>query len=227
VSKPGAAERDYFRHLHERMAEGSIRSIINERPAEELHHPLCDILAADALELFPLSMGKYDILKVVTWRSLGEACMDQVTAALVGAAASVVVSIIGYWVQRAKFRDDFRHDIGQARTGFMAETVVQELLTQPNIGPWRTFVMIRHHVGGFADDDLRKILVRAGAIRFRSPSGKELWALYDHVRNYQATWDKEPTNYLSHWRVPAEPDTPPESELFPVLKSGAPFVAQA
>lgn len=40
MSKPGAAERDYVRHLHERMAGGEIRSVIDEAFATELHHPL-------------------------------------------------------------------------------------------------------------------------------------------------------------------------------------------
>src|SRR6266700_4883706 len=40
VSKPSGAERDYLKVLHERMADGSIRSIVNNEPAGELHHPL-------------------------------------------------------------------------------------------------------------------------------------------------------------------------------------------
>ncbi len=148
---------------------------------------------------------------------------EKLVAALVGATASTLVSLAGYWVQRAKLRSDFDNDVAQARTGFMAETVVRELLTQPNIGPWRTFVMIRHHVGGFSDDELRKVLVRAGAIRFRSLNGVELWALYDRVKQYQASWDSQPTNYLSRWKLPVDPATPAESELFPILKASAPI----
>jgi hypothetical protein len=40
VSKPSAAERDYLKVLHERMGDGSIRSIVSNEPAGELHHPL-------------------------------------------------------------------------------------------------------------------------------------------------------------------------------------------
>jgi hypothetical protein len=36
-----------------------------------------------------------------------------------------------------------------------------------------------HHLRGFADDDLRQILVRAGGISVLSRSGKELWGLLD------------------------------------------------
>jgi hypothetical protein len=140
---------------------------------------------------------------------------EKVIAALVGALTSILISVIGYWVQRAKLRQDFNNDIAQVRTGFMAESAARELLTQLD-APFRSFVMIRHHIGGFTDDELRRILVRAGALRFMSKSGIELWALYDRVRNYKASWDKVPRNYLSIWQLPVDPaNTPAEQELFP------------
>lgn len=40
MSKPSAAERIYLRHLHERIADGSIRSIVSGELGSELHHPL-------------------------------------------------------------------------------------------------------------------------------------------------------------------------------------------
>jgi hypothetical protein len=134
--------------------------------------------------------------------------------AFVGGLASVVVSVIACWVQRAKLRQDFELDVAQARTGFMAESVARELLTQYH-QPFRTFIMIRHHIGGFGDDELRRILVRAGALRFMSKNGIELWALYDRVKNYRASWDDRPENYLSIWRLPVDPASPNEKELFP------------
>jgi hypothetical protein len=36
---------------------------------------------------------------------------------------------------------------------------------------WRTFAIIKHHLGGFEDDELRKLLVRAGAIRATAKTG--------------------------------------------------------
>jgi hypothetical protein len=139
---------------------------------------------------------------------------EKLVAALVGALASVAASVIAYWVQSAKLRHEFKQDVAQIRTSFMAETAARELLTQYD-KPFRTFVMIRHHIGGFSDDELRRILVRAGALRFMSESGIELWALYDRVRNYKASWDSKPHNYLSVWKLPAEPASPPAEELFP------------
>jgi hypothetical protein len=138
---------------------------------------------------------------------------EKLTGALIGGVASIVVSIIAYWVQRAKLKQDFENDVAQTRTGFMAETAARELLTQYE-KPFRTFVMIRHHIGGFMDDELRRILVRAGALRFMSVSGIELWALHERVKSYQASWDREAQNYLSIWRLPIDPATPDENELF-------------
>ena len=40
VSKPSAAEKQFLRVLHERMADGSICSVVSGEPAAELHHPL-------------------------------------------------------------------------------------------------------------------------------------------------------------------------------------------
>jgi hypothetical protein len=59
---------------------------------------------------------------------------------------------------------------------FAAEHVVIELL---NDSEWtvRSFGIIKHHLGGFDDDELRKILVRAGAIRWLDAAGEEVWGL--------------------------------------------------
>ena len=40
----------------------------------------------------------------------------------------------------------------------------------------RSFEKLKRHVGGFTDDELRKYLVRAGAVRF-SNGDKEMWGL--------------------------------------------------
>jgi hypothetical protein len=61
---------------------------------------------------------------------------------------------------------------------FAAERVARALLEDAR---WeqRTFETIKRHLGGFADDDLRKLLVRSGAIRFYSVSSNEIWGLLD------------------------------------------------
>ena len=59
-----------------------------------------------------------------------------------------------------------------------AEKAVEKLLTTRG---WtlRTFETIRGRIGGYDDDldELRRLLVRSGAIRFRGKNGEELWGL--------------------------------------------------
>jgi hypothetical protein len=57
--------------------------------------------------------------------------------------------------------------------------------------------------------------VRAGALRFMSNNGIELWALYNLIQHYHASWDTEPRNYLSMWKLPVDPRSPHADELFP------------
>lgn len=83
---------------------------------------------------------------------------------------------------------------------------MQHLLSLHQL-PYRSFRVIRHHVGGFQPNDLRKLLVRAGAVRFIASDGTELWALISRVENEFK---------LSRWKHPAVPaNKPPERELFP------------
>jgi hypothetical protein len=58
----------------------------------------------------------------------------------------------------------------------MADNAVTQLLESRK---WekRTFTEIRKRIGGFEDDELRKVLVRCGAIRFGDEGEAELWGL--------------------------------------------------
>ena len=95
----------------------------------------------------------------------------------------ILVSLIGgglggfitYWAESRKLRKEYQFQDN-------AERVVHELL---NDDEWRlrTFKLIQHHLGGFGAADLRRLLVRAGAIRFMSKSGIELWGLIDRNRD--------------------------------------------
>jgi hypothetical protein len=86
--------------------------------------------------------------------------------------AAVVAGITGlatFAIQERRLRADLR-------TEFMAEQVAKDLLESPD---WRKrkFKEIQKRLGGFEDDELRKILVRAGAARFEKSDGTELWGL--------------------------------------------------
>ena len=49
--------------------------------------------------------------------------------------------------------------------------------------PYRTFRVLKYHLCGFTDDELRKILVRAGGIRLTA-GGQEVWGLLSRNREY-------------------------------------------
>lgn len=96
-------------------------------------------------------------------------------AGLVAVLTSVLTAIVTLRISKRKAELDFK-------TEFAAERVAHELMMDPD-WRWRSFEVIRHHLGGFEDNELRKILVRAGAIRVESRQGKELWGLLDRNRD--------------------------------------------
>lgn len=85
----------------------------------------------------------------------------------VGTAA--FTGYVTFRIQEHRFRQEMK-------TEYMAEQVVKELLSDAR---WkkRTFGEIKNRIGGFGDDELRKILVRSGAVRFEKQDGGELWGL--------------------------------------------------
>lgn len=77
-------------------------------------------------------------------------------------------------LQERKLRREFMLE-------FRAEKVARQLLKQPK---WRmrSFAAIQMRLGGFEDEELRKILLRAGAVRFKGKDDEELWGLLDRNR---------------------------------------------
>jgi hypothetical protein len=63
--------------------------------------------------------------------------------------------------------------------------------------PYRTFRVLKYHLSGFTDDELRKILVRAG-IRFAA-GGHEIWGLLARNREYLSVDEikEDPTTQIS------------------------------
>ena len=101
-----------------------------------------------------------------------------IVSALIGMAAAVLTSAIGYFVQRAALSRRFDMDEAEIRTRFMAEQVAKALLSQETYKK-RSLAAIRRRLGGFEDNALRRILVRAGAVRFVAKDGTEYWGLIE------------------------------------------------
>jgi len=69
-----------------------------------------------------------------------------------------------------------------------AERLIMRLLRNPRYR-FRKFETIKHHLGGFKDDELRKMIVRAGGIRFEDGNKVEIWGHYDRVgETLDAEW---------------------------------------
>ena len=92
------------------------------------------------------------------------------TPIIISVFAAFITAIATFAIQERKLK-------AELRTEFMAEQAAKSLLENPK---WkkRSFSEIKKRLGGFDDDELRKILVRAGAVRFEGKHGtEELWGL--------------------------------------------------
>ena len=81
-----------------------------------------------------------------------------VEVAIIAGAVSFIVggitSMVSVWIYH-----------NQSRTEANAVKTAKKLLQQKQY-KWRTFEMLKRRLGGFNEDEVRKILVRAGAVRF-------------------------------------------------------------
>lgn len=89
-------------------------------------------------------------------------------------------TLIGGLVTFAVNRQQFKHQLcalrEQYKTEFMAETTARHFLSHKSYTD-RSFDVLVKHLGGFEEDELRKILVRAGAVREYHNDGTEWWYL--------------------------------------------------
>jgi len=95
--------------------------------------------------------------------------MDAAISAAVALVVAALTAVAGFRLQSDRLRLELR-------TQFMAEEAIRQLLLDPR---WklRSFELIKRRIGGFDDDSLRQLLVRAGALRFQANDGDELWGL--------------------------------------------------
>ncbi len=97
------------------------------------------------------------------------------TAAIIAAGVSIVVAAITafgtFRTQEWKLRTELR-------TEFMAEEAIRELLSHPD---WtlRSFGLISASLPGFEANELRRLLIRSGALCFEGSPGNEWWGLRD------------------------------------------------
>jgi hypothetical protein len=96
----------------------------------------------------------------------------QVNAATVASAVSSGISLIIALIAIKRARN--------LKPEFAPEGIAREMLADRK-SQYRTFRFLKHHLGGFSDDELRKILVRAGGVRLTA-EGQEVWGLLSRNR---------------------------------------------
>ena len=100
---------------------------------------------------------------------------------LVSSLAGVTVGGgISYLLQRNLLRHQYKLKIEELKTEYMAEQTARHFLEHKSFTD-RSFDTLRKHLGGFEDDEVRKILVRAGAIRTYRSDGTEWWTLLERI----------------------------------------------
>lgn len=102
-----------------------------------------------------------------------------VLAALVAAIAALIGSAINY----RRVRNELQRLENEKQTlevELSAERAAKRLLECTR---WRrrTFKALQYHFGGYTEDELRKLLVRAGALRFHDDV--ETWGLLDRNKD--------------------------------------------
>ncbi|MGD2034359.1 MAG: hypothetical protein PVF73_04840 [Bacteroidales bacterium] len=106
--------------------------------------------------------------------------MESAIYALLG---TIVGGLISYLLQRQRFRQELILKREEFKTDFVAENTAKHFLSHKSYTD-RSFDVLKRHLGGFDDDELRKILVRAGAIRIFKEDGTEWWRLLSRMEEY-------------------------------------------
>lgn len=109
-----------------------------------------------------------------------DAALWSTLSALLGA---VVGGGISYLLNRQQLANQLRVQQETHKVEYMAETTARHFLSHKGYTD-RSFETLRNHLGGFPDDELRRILVRAGAIRVYREDGSEWWRLLARMEEY-------------------------------------------
>jgi hypothetical protein len=109
-----------------------------------------------------------------------DAALWSTFSALLGA---IVGGGISYLLNRQQLANQLRVQQELHKVEFMAETTARHFLSHKSFTD-RSFETLRNHLGGFTDDELRKILVRAGAIRVYREDGSEWWRLLSRMDEF-------------------------------------------
>ena len=106
---------------------------------------------------------------------------------MIAVLASLLGTLVGggitYLTNRQLHKQQLQLLREQNKTDFVAEETARHFLNHERYTD-RSFETLQKHLGGFDDDELRKILVRAGAIRIFRDDGSEWWRLLSRMDEY-------------------------------------------
>ena len=104
---------------------------------------------------------------------------------LIATASAIVGGLISFGLQMLQFKQKIKVLQTSQKTDFVAESTARHFLNHKGYTD-RSFQMLRERLGGFEDDELRKILVRAGAVRFirKGQDNEEWWRLLSRMDEF-------------------------------------------
>lgn len=111
-------------------------------------------------------------------------------SALTALVGAIIGGGISFVLNRQQFENQLKLAREAHRTEFMAEETARALLSHKSFTD-RSFETLKRHLGGFEDDELRKILVRAGAMRTYRDDGSEWWRLVSRQEEFIEKKDLE------------------------------------
>jgi hypothetical protein len=96
---------------------------------------------------------------------------------------TIIGGLVTYFLQKQQFSQELKIKQEEYKTEFMAESTAKHFLNHKSYTD-RSFDTLKKHLGGFDDDELRKILVRSGAIRIYRDDNSEWWRLLSRMDEY-------------------------------------------
>jgi len=102
------------------------------------------------------------------------------TAGLFGILGVIVGGLISWWLQKDRASTDLRIALESIKTEHMAEETALYYLNHKGYTD-RSFELLQKRLGGFGENELRKILVRAGAVRYIRKDDTEWWRLISRI----------------------------------------------
>ncbi len=116
-----------------------------------------------------------------------------IVAALSSLFGVTVGGVVSYYLQKQQFEHAYKLKREENKTENMAEETVRFYLMEDGFYE-RSFDHLKTKLGGFEENELRRILVRAGAVRFirKDESKKEYWCLVERLHEkYKRDKEKE------------------------------------